>query len=211
MQGCQQDVLSLHKGLIIHMAKKYHKVASTIGIEFEELLSEGYIGLLEAYSRYDETKSSKLSTYATIWIKKKILNAINKRRSVLSGTEYVSSKVRYEGEVNIVSLDSEYEENEGKSVYDRLHVEGDYELYQKELENRELAQILKEMITKLPKEYRDVIKMRYGIGIQKKSLSEIAQKLKCSKKQVYRIEKEALEMLRVLAKKRNLHYFLGAK
>lgn len=225
------DVLKSHQGLVIHIAQKYSNVAHLLGIEFRELLAEGYVGLLEAYNRFDKEKNTKLSTYAVFWIRKRIINTIAKHRSILSGVEYVSSKVSYEQEReqiyeekgissetfndylkavnNVISLDGyTTDEEDKKDIYERLYVEGDYEKYERELERRELSEILEEMISKLPYEHREVIRMKYGIGTDPRSLSEIASTLGCSKRRINRIEKEALKMLKKLAKARNLEYFL---
>lgn len=201
MAECRQDVYNSHLGLIIHVAKKYYKVASAVGIQFEELLSEGCIGLLEAYNRYDKEKNSKLSTYATIWIKKRISDAINKKRN---------RDIIKREDIEILNFDEEYEDKEGKkkNIYDRFYVEGSYEEYERNLDNEELREIIEELISKLPKEYEEVIRMRYGIGMEEKSLSEIAKKMKCTKRQIFRIEKTALEILKTLASKKNLEYFL---
>jgi len=41
------------------------------GVPLEDLIQEGFLGLLEAKSRFDPSKKVKFSTYAFYWIKKK--------------------------------------------------------------------------------------------------------------------------------------------
>lgn len=43
------------------------------GLEFEDIVSEGKIGLFLALERFDVTKKAKFSTYATYWIRERIL------------------------------------------------------------------------------------------------------------------------------------------
>lgn len=50
------------------------------GTPFDDLVQEGMIGLLEAWKRYDPEKGSKFTTYATFWIKKRMLQFVNKER-----------------------------------------------------------------------------------------------------------------------------------
>ena len=67
-----QDYLPLIKSI----ASKYKGK----GVPFEDLIQEGFLGLLEAEKRFDLSKKAKFSTYAFYWIKKKILEAIQKEK-----------------------------------------------------------------------------------------------------------------------------------
>lgn len=48
------------------------------GLPFDDLMQEGMLGLWEAMQRYDPSKGAKLTTYAAFWIKKRIIDALNK-------------------------------------------------------------------------------------------------------------------------------------
>ncbi len=67
-----QDYLPLIKSI----ASRYKKE----GVPFEDLVQEGFLGLLEAEKRFDSSKKVKFSTYAFYWIKKKILEVIQKEK-----------------------------------------------------------------------------------------------------------------------------------
>ncbi len=72
MEKLYQDYLPLVKSV----ASRYKKE----GVSFEDLVQEGFLGLLEAKKRFDPSKKIKFSTYAFYWIKKKILEAIQKEK-----------------------------------------------------------------------------------------------------------------------------------
>jgi len=72
MENLYHDYLPLIKSV----ASKYKKE----GVPFEDLIQEGFLGLLEAKERFDPSKKVKFSTYAFYWIKKKILEAIQKEK-----------------------------------------------------------------------------------------------------------------------------------
>jgi len=72
MENLYHDYLPLIKSV----ASRYKKE----GASFEDLVQEGFLGLLEAKERFDPSKKVKFSTYAFYWIKKKILEAIQKER-----------------------------------------------------------------------------------------------------------------------------------
>lgn len=60
-----------------------------LGLPYEDLVQEGLIGLSEAASRFDEYKKTKFSTYASYWIKKKMLAAVEaEKKASLNPTEY---------------------------------------------------------------------------------------------------------------------------
>ena len=72
MENLYYDYLPLIKSI----ASRYKKER----ISFEDLIQEGFLGLLEAKKRFDSSKKVKFSTYAFYWIKKKILEAVGKEK-----------------------------------------------------------------------------------------------------------------------------------
>ena len=69
-----EHLLAEHEGLIRAIAQTYAKT----GVPLEDLLQEGRIGLWEAAQRFDATREAKFSTYATFWIKKRILEVVQR-------------------------------------------------------------------------------------------------------------------------------------
>lgn len=62
--------------LVRSIAAKYNK----LGVPQEDLEQEGMIGLLEAADKYDESKGAKFSTYATFWIRKRVIESVEKEK-----------------------------------------------------------------------------------------------------------------------------------
>lgn len=92
--------------LVILYAKRY----SNRGLDFEDLIQEGNIGLFSAAEKFDASKGFKFSTYATWWIKQAISRAISEKgRSIrlpVHMHEKISSIKRIENQL-IKKLDRE--------------------------------------------------------------------------------------------------------
>src|SRR5437867_197852 len=75
---------------VVKIANEYRN----LGLQFEDLLNEGNIGLIEAAQRYDHNKGTKFITYAIWWIRKSILKALSEQSSLVRVPNYQMKKVR---------------------------------------------------------------------------------------------------------------------
>jgi RNA polymerase sigma-32 factor len=91
-----QDQKSMDKLVKSHL-KLVAKVASGYrgyGLDIEELISEGSIGIMQAMKHYDPSKGFRLSTYAIWWIKASINNYILSSWSLVKmGTTIAQKKI----------------------------------------------------------------------------------------------------------------------
>lgn len=76
----QEELITNNMPLVKHIAHKYY--SSKIGIEYEDLVSYGIMGLLDAMDKYDENRGAKFSTYASIRISSYIIDEIRKQSPV---------------------------------------------------------------------------------------------------------------------------------
>ncbi len=90
MDITSDKIIEQYSSLAKSIANKY----SQYGVPFEDLLQEGLLGILEAAKKYDESKGTKFSTYATYWIKKKVIEALEKeRKSSLKSLKLIEETV----------------------------------------------------------------------------------------------------------------------
>ena len=68
-----------HLGFVVKVAMEYRGV----GLAFEDLLSEGNLGLLEASRRFDGDRGTRFTTYAIWWIRKAILSAVSGKAALV--------------------------------------------------------------------------------------------------------------------------------
>jgi RNA polymerase primary sigma factor len=65
--------------LVMHIAKRF----ANKGVDTEELIQEGSIGLIKAAEKYNIHKGFRFTTYAYWWIQQAIKNALNQKRSAI--------------------------------------------------------------------------------------------------------------------------------
>ena len=71
-QEARDTFVNRNLRLVIKIASGYSKC----GLELDDMISEGNIGLMEAAKRYDPERGTKFSTYASFWIRQKITRAL---------------------------------------------------------------------------------------------------------------------------------------
>jgi RNA polymerase sporulation-specific sigma factor len=86
----KDKILKDYYPLVKSIANKYRNY----GIPKEDLEQEGLIGLLEASDNFDKSRGTKFSTYASSWIKKKIISALNRENKLsISSSEILEETV----------------------------------------------------------------------------------------------------------------------
>ena len=158
--------------LVVYIAKKFDNT----GVDTEDLVSIGTIGLIKAVASFDASKNIKLATYASRCIENEILMHLRK-----------IVKIRAE-----VSLDEplnvDFEGNE-LLMSDILGTEAD--LVSKNIENKVEHNLLWTAINKLNKRERVIMQMRFGLsGIEEKTQKEVADLLGISQSYISRLEKK---------------------
>lgn len=164
--------------LVAHVVKKY----SNTGREIDDLISIGTIGLIKAIITFDDSKGTRLATYAARCIENEILMTI--RASKKTKTEVsLHDPIGIDKEGNEISL------------IDILGSDCDIILDEVELkiQTKKLYQKMEKILKSREKV---VIEMRYGLttGLVK-TQREIAEILGISRSYVSRIEKRAIKKL----------------
>ena len=166
--------------LVAHIVKKY----MNSGKETDEMISVGIVGLVKAVNTYNFEKGSRLATYAARCIDNELLMLMRGDRK-LSREVSLYDPIGTDKEGNEITLLSILE-HEDEDIIDQLD---------KKQSLRKLSKILSKVLT--PREYFVVIR-RYGLyGNHETTQRELAEQLNISRSYVSRIEKKALEKLRL--------------
>lgn len=164
--------------LVVYISKRFE----SSGIELEDLISIGAIGLIKAVQTYKQDKQIKLATYASRCIENEILMQLRK-----------TSKTR--GEISIDEpLNYDIEGNE-LLLSDVLFTEAD--IVSKSLDQSVEKQLLWESIKKLNAREQEIMILRFGLnGRDEKTQKEVADLMGISQSYISRIEKKILGRLK---------------
>ena len=168
--------------LVVFLSKKYEST----GIDLEDLVSIGTIGLIKGVNTYKLDKNIKLATYASRCIDNEILMYLRKNK-------------RRKGEVSFEdSLSFDAEGNE-------LHLEDilgtDDDIVTKDLVHEVEKKLLYEEISKLNKRDKEIMVLRYGLyDNEELTQKDVASILGISQSYISRIEKKVIKRLKYLSK-----------
>jgi len=88
-QEARDKLVLANTRLVVNIAKQYYQP----GIHLMDLISEGTIGLMVAVEKYDPTKGFRLSTYATWWIRQRILRYLINNQYLIRVPEHIIDKI----------------------------------------------------------------------------------------------------------------------
>ena len=164
--------------LVVYIAKKFENT----GIDLDDLISVGTIGLIKAVNSFDGDKKIKLATYASRCIENEILMYLRK-----------SVKLKYE-----VSLDEPLNVDwEGNELLLSDVLGSDNDVVYKNLESSVEHELLWMLLKKLNNRDLEIVKMRFGLmGNSEKTQKEVADIMGISQSYISRIEKKIIGKLK---------------
>ena len=166
--------------LVAHIVKKYQ----TLEEDNEDLLSVGTIGLIKAVVTFNPDKSVRLGTYAARCIENEILM-------------HFRAKKKSSREVSLYEPIGTDREGNEIQLFDIIETEEDDAHRKAELKD-DIKMLYQKVESELSARERLVLKMRYGLYNEEEyTQREIAKQLGISRSYVSRIEKSAIEKLRV--------------
>ena len=144
--------------LVVHLAKKYQGM----GIPLDDLIHEGIIGLCKARDKFNPTLEAKFSSYASLWIKATIRQALNDKSRIIRVPAHKTHIA--DAAPKVSQLDSTYQgtcDSEIESMHNDSHM-------QHKISN---------LIGKLKPRQQEIVKMKFGIGCNEMKTIEIAKQV----------------------------------
>jgi len=177
-EEAKQLLIEHNLRLVVYIARRFENT----GVNLEDLISIGTIGLIKAIGTYRRDRNIKLATYASRCIENEILMHIRKissQKAEVSLDEPIN--MDYDGNELLLSDILGTDEN---TVTGRL--EDDVDLH-----------LLRQALQQLPERERQIIYMRFGLaGQQELTQKEVAQIMGISQSYISRLEKRIMQRLK---------------
>ena len=176
-----KDILIEHNlRLVVFLAKKYENT----GVDLEDLVSIGTIGLIKGINTFSRDKNIKLATYASRCIDNEILMYLRKNKRIKAEIS-IDASLSFDGEGNELHLE------------DVLGTDPD--IVTKGIEEETERNLMINEVMRLRPRDRDIMILRYGLmGHDELTQKEVAEKLGISQSYISRIEKKVIKRLKTL-------------
>ena len=177
-EGARSELIEHNLRLVVYIARRFENT----GVNLEDLISIGTIGLIKSIQTFRADKNIKLATYASRCIENEILMYLRKnsaQRTEVSFDEPLNTD--WDGKELLLS--------------DVLGTDGD--VVMRPIEADVDRQLLQTAVSHLSPRERDIITMRFGLGGTKElTQKEVADRLGISQSYISRLEKRIIRRLR---------------
>ena len=177
-EGAKQTLVEHNLRLVVYIARRFENT----GINIEDLISIGTIGLMKAIGTYRLEKKIKLATYASRCIENEILMYIRK-------TANQKAEISLDEPINM--------DGEGNELLLSDILGTDEDTISRPLEEDVDKKVLRQALETLPPREQEIVFLRYGLeGRKELTQKEVAQTMGISQSYISRLEKRILQRLR---------------
>ncbi len=176
-----RELLIVHNlRLVVYIARKFE----SSGVNLEDLISIGTIGLIKAVGTFRSDRNIKLATYASRCIENEILM-------------YLRKAAQHRGEISIDEpLNVDWDGNE-LLLSDVLGTEED--IVSRGIEWEAEREMLLQAVESLPGREREIMELRFGLrGGRERTQKEVAEQIGISQSYISRLEKKIIKKLRLV-------------
>jgi RNA polymerase primary sigma factor len=216
--NARNKLVSAYMRYVIGLAKQYlHK-----GLEFEDLLNEGFLGLIKAAENFDETRGYRLIHYAIWWIRRYLSDAIVTDSTLIKYPLNVRTlhrrlndfKAKYEHQYGFMPpinkrdiIDKHEIKSYIKSLPDNLRdtcipyensdaIEDTHNDISDYEENDNNNYYVRSLLSHLSKRESEILIRIYGIGVREETLESIGETFGLTRERVRQVKEKAIKKLR---------------
>ena len=177
-ERAKQTLVEHNLRLVVYIARRFENT----GINIEDLISIGTIGLMKAVGTYRLEKKIKLATYASRCIENEILMYIRK-------TANQKTEISLDEPINM--------DGEGNELLLADILGTDEDAISRPLEEDVDKKVLRQALETLPPREQEIVFLRFGLeGRRELTQKEVAQAMGISQSYISRLEKRILQRLR---------------
>lgn len=177
-EEAKQLLISHNLRLVVFIARRFENT----GINLEDLISIGTIGLIKGVNTYRRDKNIKLATYASRCIENEILMYIRK-------TSNQKTEISLDEPINM--------DCDGNELVLSDILGTDENVVTGQLEEAVDLELLRQALTQLPQREREIVNMRYGLeGVRERTQKEVAEYMGISQSYISRLEKRIMQKLK---------------
>ncbi len=177
-ESAKQRLVEHNLRLVVYISRRFENT----GINLEDLISIGTIGLIKAINTYRLDKKIKLATYSSRCIENEILMYIRK-------TANQKTEVSLDEPINM--------DCDGNELLLSDILGTDEDMILRPLEEDVDLCVLRQSLRELPEREREIILLRYGLeGRKELTQKEVAQRMGISQSYISRLEKRIMQRLK---------------
>ncbi len=177
-EGAKQRLVEHNLRLVVYIARRFENT----GVNLEDLISIGTIGLIKAIGTYRMEKKIRLATYASRCIENEILMHIRKI-APLKAEISLNEPINMDCDGNELQLGDILGTDED-TIFRPLEDDVD-------------IAVLRHSLSQLPEREKEIVCMRYGLeGRKERTQKEVAQIMGISQSYISRLEKRILLRLK---------------
>ena len=174
----RQTLIERNLRLVVYIARRFENT----GINIEDLISIGTIGLIKAINTFRADKNIKLATYASRCIENEILMYLRKNAGQRTEVSFDEP------------LNTDWDGNE-LLLSDILGTDGD--TVNRELEQEVERSALRGLVSGLGEREQRIMRLRFGLdGGEERTQKEVADIIGISQSYISRLEKKIIRQLR---------------
>jgi RNA polymerase primary sigma factor len=182
-------IINSNLRFVIQVARGYQGM----GLQLEDLVAFGNIGLFEAVDKFDCSKNVKFITFAVWYIRAEIQKALND----LSRTVRIPSHKTQTEEYGTKSIHTPVGEDDNKETYADRYLQAEATVTARD--KQDFMYDLQRVLAQLPEKQRQAVTRFYGIGLEyPQCMEQIAEELQVTgerARQLVRAGEKALKSL----------------
>lgn len=186
-QRALDKLMSHNLTYVVSVANQY----KNRGLDLEDLISEGNIGMLRAAKKFDGSQGKRFVTFAAPYIRDAIEKAIEQQSGLYHVPRDAANSALEKRRSRALSIDAPIGGSPELSL-GRVIPDADAPDPERVLQKGIVEKELKSLVRNLPTREQHVIQRFYGIGVDTMTMAEIAQEMGLKRERVRQIRNHAV-------------------